>query len=153
MRGVMMRLATNTDFAVELRIAGYQFPDNHTAKYDSNWLVIEGRVHHPSGDWTFRDPCLLTYEAAQLADWLEWVAADRAAIPDAAFIEPNLSFKVVTSETGRALQVAFGAESRPSWASCGEQVSAEFPVAGLRLPEAIGEWREQLLQYPQRAER
>lgn len=148
-----MQLATNTDFALELRVAGYQFPYNHTAEYDSNWLVIEGRVHHPSGDWTFRDPCLLTYEAARLADWLESVAANREAIPHVVFLEPNLSFEVVTAETGRASRVEFGAESRPSWASCDEQVSVELPVAGLRLPEAIGEWREQLLQYPQRAER
>jgi hypothetical protein len=51
-------------------VVGYQFPDNHISEYDSNWLVIEGRVSHPQADWSFRDPCLLTYEADYLADWL-----------------------------------------------------------------------------------
>jgi hypothetical protein len=31
--------------------------------------------------------------------------------------------------------------------------AVEFPVAGLRMLKAIGEWREQLLQFPRRAER
>jgi len=148
-----MRLETNADIALELHIAGYQFPDNHAAEYDSNWLVIEGRVRHPRGDWTFRDPCLLTYEAARLADWLESVAASCEASPHAGFIEPNLSFEVVMAEVGRVLHVVLTFEASPPWATHDEEVVIEFPVKELNLTEAIGEWRAQLAQFPQRAER
>lgn len=147
-----MRLATKTNVAVELCMVGYQFPDNNSAEYDSNWLVIKGRVQHPRGNWTFRDPCLLTYDAVRLADWLESVASNCEASPEVGFLEPNLSFKVVAAELGRVLQVIFSAESRPPWASHGESVVIEFPLAELSLAEAIGEWRDQLRQFPQRAE-
>jgi hypothetical protein len=147
----MMRLATSTNFAVELCIVGYQFPDSHSAEYDSNWLVIKGQVRHPRGNWNFREPCLLTYEAAQLADWLESVAADCETSSDAGFIEPNLAFEVVTAEFGRILRIIFSAESRPPWASQGVNVILEFPVAELNIAEAIREWRDQLWLFPQRA--
>ena len=146
-----MRLAANANIAVELRILGYQFPDNHTAEYDCNWLVIEGQAWHPRGNWSFRDPCLLTYEAARLADWLDSVAAKSVSNEHLGFIEPNLSFDVVVAKAGRKLQVTFALESLPPWASQEEAVFLEFPIEELNLAEAISEWREQLMQFPQRA--
>ena len=147
----MMRLATNPDIIVDLHVIGYQHPENHTDEYDSNWLVVEGRVFHPRGDWVFRDPCLLTYEAAGLANWLDAVAADRVAESSIKFIEPNLSFEVATIESRRVLRVTLAFESRPPWASHNENVTVEFPVAQLALSQAIRGWREQIRQFPQRA--
>jgi hypothetical protein len=54
-----------------LTILGYQFPDDTTDEYDSNWLVIGGEVWLDGREWQFRDPCLTTFEAKRLADWLE----------------------------------------------------------------------------------
>lgn len=147
-----MRLASR-DTRFELRIVGYQFPGDATAEYDSNWLVIEGSVWHPRGDWRFRDPCLLTYEVARLADWLEAVAADCEPRPWCSFIEPNLTFEVAGEDATRVLRVSFRCEAAPPWATRDEEASAEIPVAGLDLMSAAESLREQLREFPRRADR
>jgi hypothetical protein len=147
-----VRLASR-DTRFELRIVGYQFPGNATAEYDSNWLVIEGAVRHPRGDWRFRDPSLLTYEVARLADWLEAVAVGTQPRPWCGFIEPNLSFDVAGEGAVRVLRVSFGCEATPPWSASDEEAAVEFPVAGLDLMSAAESLREQLREFPQRAER
>jgi hypothetical protein len=148
-----MRLLGSAGQALELRVVGYEFPDNHTGLYDSNWLVIEGHAEHPGGNWVFRDPCLLTYEASHLADWLEAVAVGREGQPSAGFIEPNLSFNVVSSTGERVLRVSFALEAHPPWSPRSSEAFIDFPIADLDLARAAMEWREQLRQFPQRAER
>jgi hypothetical protein len=147
-----MRLA-GRDARFELRIAGYQFPGDATSDYDSNWLVVEGSVRHLRGKWRFRDPCLLTYEVARLAGWLEAVAAGTEPEPWCGFIEPNLSFEVAGAGLGRMLRVSFALEARPRWAGADEDVSVEFPLSTLDLGPAVASLRAQLREYPQRAER
>ncbi len=146
-----MRLATR-DTWFEMRIAGYQFPNNSTADYDSNWLIVEGTVRHPRGDWRFRDPSLLTDEVAHLADWLEAVAAGTEPKPWCGFIEPNLRFEVDRRGKARVVRVSFGCEARPPWASSGEEVAIELPVGSANLALAAASLREQLREFPQRAE-
>jgi hypothetical protein len=147
-----MRFAVG-NVAFELRVTGYQFPNNATAEYDSNWLIITGSVQHPRGDWRFSDPSLLTYEVARLADWLEAVAVGTEPQPWCGFIEPNLSFEVAGTSAGRVLRVSFGCESRPPWSTRDQEVVVEFPVAGLDLGAAVGSLRRQLRDFPQRAQR
>jgi hypothetical protein len=147
-----MQLAVG-DMAFELRIVGYQFPDEATADYDSNWLVIEGVVTHPRGSWRFSDPSLLTYEVARLAEWLEEVASGTEAQPGCTFIEPNLTFEAVGAGAARALRVSFAIEARPAWAKRSDDVYLDFPLSGLDLAGAVGSLRRQLGEFPQRAER
>jgi hypothetical protein len=147
-----MRLEAG-DVWFELRVAGYQFPDNATADYDSNWLVIEGAVRHPRGEWQFRDPSLLTYEVARLADWLETVAAGTEPEPWCRFIEPNLRFELVGEGAARVLRISFAIEALPPWAKVGDDVSVEFPVGESEIASAVRSLRQQLRASPQRAER
>ncbi len=147
-----MQLAVG-DVAIELQIGSYQFPDENTADYDSNWLLIEGAVLHPRGGWRFLDPCLLTYEVAKLAGWFEATAKGIAAEPWCAFIEPNLSFDVVGDGMDRALRLSFAIEALPPWAKRGEDVHIDFPLSQLDLAAASASLRRQLLEFPQRAER
>lgn len=147
-----MRLS-GRDVRFELWIAGYQFPGDATSYYDSNWLIVEGAVRHPRGDWRFRDPCLLTFEVARLVDWLETVAAGTELQPWCRFIEPNLSFKVAGTDAGRVLRVSFAIEARPGWAASDEDVAVEFPLATMDLGPAVASLRAQLREFPQRAER
>jgi hypothetical protein len=93
-----MRLTISGDISVEIRIAGYQYPAEEIAEYDSNWLIIEGVVMHPRGNWRFLDPSLLTYEVSRLADWLDAVATSANTKLTCEFIEPNLKFEVLTSD-------------------------------------------------------
>ena len=101
--------------SLELRILGYQFPDLSDAEYDSNWLHIEGHVNHPRGIWSFRDPCLLTYEVSRLADWLDAVARNESVPSEIGFTEPNLSFRVIPAARGAVLRAYLDLEARPEW--------------------------------------
>ena len=141
------------DISFELRIAGYQYPSEATADYDCNWLMIEGNVKHPRGNWQFLDPSLLTYEVAELAGWLEEIPAKANRDSTCDFTEPNLSFEVLDDFKTRILRVSFALESLPPWAKRGEDACIEFPVNELDLIAAATALREQLSQYPQRGPR
>ena len=151
-----MRLCGPDGQSVELRVVGYQFPDLAEAEYDSNWLRIEGNVIHPRGQWSFRDPCLLTYEVSRLADWLDAVARNDPSADEIGFIEPNLSFRVIRSDASTLLCVYFELESRPTWAEAraagANDIWVQFPVDELALRQAARSLRQQLTAYPQRTE-
>jgi len=153
--GRTVKLVGSDGQSMELTIQGYQFPEHATAKYDSNWLIVAVEVSNPRGAWRASDPCLLTYEVARLAEWLEAVAEGGEPSPQVGFIEPNLEFHVVQRKGGRVLRVLFGLELRPTWAQSdlewAEEVSVEFPIGDLDLQEAAQDLRQQLRRYPQRA--
>ncbi|MBI3351265.1 MAG: hypothetical protein HY036_01660 [Nitrospirae bacterium] len=151
-----MKLIGTDGQMFELRIVGYQYPDLETEEFDSNWLQIEGKVTHPKDSWTFTDPCLLTYEVAELAKWLESLAENRALSRTLRFIEPNLSFEFRENPFPRTLRIYLDLEARPRWAR-GEKANAEdiwveFPVSDDVLRQAADSLRRQLEKYPKRAE-
>jgi hypothetical protein len=144
--------------ALELTFLGYQFPHLATEEYDSNWLNIRVRVQHPQGRWSAQDACLLTYEAAALADWLDAVALSREQEAEHGFLEPNLLFQVRTEDPStRVLRVYFELELRPNWAPYDgapeEDLFLDFPAEPAQLSAAAESLRAQLTRYPQRAER
>ena len=144
--------------SLELTLAGYQFPHLATAPWDSNWLNVRVRVQHPRGNWTAQDPCLLTYDVAGLADWLDAVAAGREEDAEHGFIEPNLFFRSGRDPDGnRFLRVYFELELRPTWAPFDgapmEDLYLDCPAEPSKLIEAARSLRHQLARYPQRTER
>jgi hypothetical protein len=70
-----MRLTSSDGTNFNLTIVGYQFPHLAAEPYDSNWLKIQIDVDGAQGRWRTADPALLTYEVAELADWLVRVAS------------------------------------------------------------------------------
>ena len=124
--------------SIEIVIDGYQFPRIESGQqaqdpesWDSNWLTVHGTVSRDDAtSWSFKHPCLTTWEVAQLAQWLHDVADGvveplpaEAREPDQAscdehtstgwltFTEPNLSFGVITRSTGRIeLQIGLSHE-------------------------------------------
>jgi hypothetical protein len=130
-----VRLLSADGAWVDLRVVGYQYEQPPAASgaaavppplaaegagegeldWDANWLVIRGQVRAASGrEWTFTDPCLTTWEAARLLEWLE--ALGRGEVQKAlAFTEPNLRFTLDAQDGERIrLRVRFSAESLPS---------------------------------------
>lgn len=152
-----MQLAAADGQSLSLTIEGYQFPEETTADYDSNWLVVSVMVSHPRGAWQASDAALLTYEVARLADWLDAAAKIDELLEPEEFTEPNLAFHVAQGPRGRVLRVLFGLELRPTWAasdvaSTGE-VALEFRITEVDLHAAARDLRAQLQRYPQRASR
>jgi|EndMetStandDraft_9_1072997.scaffolds.fasta_scaffold78516_2 hypothetical protein len=152
-----MKLVSRDGQSFELQILGYEFPHLETAEYDSNWLVVAGEVGHSRGSWRFTHPCLLTYEAAGLATWMDAVADIGSCSDTCGFIEPNLEFRALLNLERPVLRVYFNLEARPSWASSPgaglEDLWVEFPIEEIDLRSAAQQLRAELNQYPQRATR
>jgi hypothetical protein len=143
---------TGEDSWFGLVITGYQFPEISNDEWDSNWLIIDGSVSLSGREWHFRDPCLTTFEAMRLADWLEACAQGKAPKPYCGFTEPNLQFDLVDAHTVR---VSFALESAPPWARQGDDWTKHgfnVPV-GPALVKAASELRYQLERFPVRGGR
>jgi hypothetical protein len=109
-----VRLLSSDEASVELSIAGYQFPDlqgRGDRDWDANWLQICGAVVLADGKtWSFEDPSLTTWEAAELGQWLReaadgsvkpWPLGTEEAEPLLCFTEPNLAFSLEERIAGR----------------------------------------------------
>jgi len=144
------RLRTLNGDGVELSVVGYQFPDLPNVPYDSNWLVIEGTASIGGQSWTFRDACLLTYEVAALAHWLERHGAGGMIDDELSFLEPNLSVRRVSAG---AIRMFFALECAPPWSAPGEDWEAYFveaPVDKEAFQAAALALRDALRSWPQR---
>lgn len=76
--------------SVELHPVRYQFAAVRGDSYDDNWLVIDGTVTTPEGNWSFADPCLLTDEARQVTSWLRAVAAGTVSVTEPDVVSRDL---------------------------------------------------------------
>lgn len=170
---------------MQLQVVGYQFPDLAAGtepldpdSWDSNWLVIDGSVRTVGGaSWSFQGPVLTTWEVAQLAVWLEQVAA--GAVPPATtlqaaaatvrtgdvsdeqlraagwltFTEPHLSF-AVGSRTGEQVELLIAL----SHGAAGGTIDADRPTRSQitvatttqHIHDAARAWHDQLVTYPAR---
>src|SRR5262249_15940307 len=135
-----------------MQILQYQFPVISTG-YDANWLIVACEITHPKGAWRFKDPCLLTCEAEQLASWMEAVAGGEPLPTTCDFMEPNLEFRAMVGDQRPLLRVHFDVEARPKWAPDGhgrEDIWVQFPLDELDLGLIAREWRWEISKFPQR---
>lgn len=163
-----MILASTHQGRVSLAPVAYEFPAYRAVgpglDWDANWLMIRGEVHHPDGStWTFTDPCLTTFEARELGDWLHTVAADEVTpqargedLVDVCFTEPNLAFTLLDrDETRCVLAVHFSFEALPPWRQGFDRPGIMGHAVHLSLTRddllrAVQEWRQELRAFPVR---
>jgi hypothetical protein len=143
-----------------LELLGYKYPDAEGEPYDANWLLVRVDAAGPQGAWSVTDPCLLTYEATRLADWLESLAKGTRAAPALSFLEPSLLFRQVEREGGeKFLRIHFGSLVHPGWASeapaagVNPDLWLDFPLAEIDLTAAAKSLKAELKRYPRRWER
>ncbi len=86
---MLLRGTKNKSF--ELDIVDYQFP-KIKEDYDSNWLMISIKVKGLGESWKVTDPMLLTFEVAELSQWLEDLIDNKNSSKALDFMEPNLRF-------------------------------------------------------------
>lgn len=146
-----MRIESGTN-SLDLTILGYQFPGITNEEYDSNWLLIAATAHTAVGQWSFEQPCLLTWEAGSIVTFLEQLAVGEASSKGVWFIEPNLSFEVTDTNT---LKVFFTLESSPPWLDDTfvgkDDFYLEFTLTERQLQDAAASLRAQLAAFPGRA--
>lgn len=140
-----------------LTILAYQYPDAAGEPYDANWLRVGVEAGTSAQTWRGEDACLLTYEAARLAKWLEDVGSQKPAEQGISFLEPALLFHLVGAHAERVLRIHFGNLINPIWraalqAGQSNDLFLDFPLKHANLVEAGEELRRQLRKYPDRAQ-
>ncbi len=115
--------------------------------------MMRGVVEHPSGSWTFLDPCMTTSELVTLARWFETIAAAPASMQRCVFTEPNLCFELV-ADPDPAIAVRFSYESAPDWIRDRharlDGVVLRFPLSANDPLRAAGDLRADLQRFPVR---
>lgn len=157
-----MRLESTDGGAVELSIKSYQFgSSNEHRDWDANWLVVAGAVALSDGaTWSFEDPCLTTWEARELLDWLRQVHAGHVqpSIWDSdeerllVFTEPNIAFSLAArSEDSVTVRAHLSLESGPQ-SEDGELFDYFVPLelTSKALVDAIVDWETALRAFPVR---
>ncbi|WP_287459282.1 hypothetical protein [Sphingomonas sp.] len=112
-----MRGEASANFAgptgsLRIDVERYQFPEIANDEWDSNWLIIRGDVDLDGKSWSFRDPCLTTFEVERLADWLDQVSSGEAGQAFCGFTEPNLDFELLSNNS---IRIGFSLEALPPW--------------------------------------
>lgn len=153
--------------AVDLRLVAYQFPSTAGAgpdDWDANWLVVAGDVQLADGRrWSFSDPCLTTWEARSMGDWLRAVVRGEIEPADfegdgedalVIFTEPNIALSLAArSQEAAVVRVHFSLESEPPWLDDEADMFAFFveldqPLQALSA--AIDGWDRELSSFPAR---
>jgi hypothetical protein len=104
----------NKDSKFEMTVIGYQFPQLGHKQYDADWLKIKVSAKHPRGSWVKTDPCLLTWELAELAVWFHKIAENNSGDSNIEFMEPELRFEWFR-ESQNTLRVHLSYSLRPVW--------------------------------------
>jgi hypothetical protein len=163
-----VRIVSENGAELDLRPVGYQFPKHapeDDRDYDANWLNVSGSVRLPDGRaWQFVDPCLTTWDAQHLAQWLRSAAEGRvtpasssAEAPREVFFEPNIAFDVALVREDRIeLRAYFSLESLPPWQRDENQpdiweLFVPLEVSAEELRRAAEEWERETASFPVRA--
>jgi hypothetical protein len=148
-----MILPGMNDQSVEIKVAGYQFPDNITpGDYDSNWLHIYLNVESKLGHWQTIDPSLLTWDVDKIVQWLFDLSQDKIEIePSLEFIEPNLSFeRLPDALNAKVIRIKFDLESRPKTASDEIEYYVDCSMTNEQLRLSANELAVELSKFPYR---
>lgn len=147
-----MLLSGDDKNKIELKVIGYQFPQLEHEEYDSDWLRIQIHVTHPRGTWISIDACLLTWETAGLANWLQAIANGQSVDEEESFMEPNLRFHLL--DNNAKLRLYFELECRPSWAPSDgagmDDLWVDLDVDPQQLLNAAESLRADLERFPVR---
>ena len=146
-----MKLKSDSGNSLELMILHYEFPDVQEDRWDSNWLVVSGKVTANGQSWHFSDPAATTWELGEFADWLRAVARRENTRDQFEFVEPTLAF-ALASKPVPTLRVRFAHGSAPPWLTdTTERVAGifvDFPLATTDVAGAADELRNALNDFP-----
>jgi hypothetical protein len=133
----------------EVQISDYEFPQIENDEWDSNWLKVNLRAKTLTSEWSISTPCLDTYEAAELCDWLRMLADGHQVKMSLSFLEPEFAFQIMeTSEAFIVLQV----KSR-DWQKMPNRISFAYKVERKQLHQVAEMWCSEIQQFPTRVER
>jgi len=161
-----MLLLADDGTRFELTPTAYQFADaevpaSGAPDWDTNWLLISGRLTWPDGrTLAFTDPCLTTWEARDLGRWLADAAAGMElpavhdGCPGIGFTEPVLAFLLVhRNDRDLALRPYLRLEpgpTAPAEERAGHEHRVVLTMPPSRLRDAAAAWQRELDGFPLR---
>jgi hypothetical protein len=153
-----VRLGTEGAQALEMSIAGYQFPDAEDPRQRRSWHVVTGRATTGGESWEFGYPALTCDESPRLAAWLRAAADDighRRPVGDRriTFTEPNLAFEIVDPDRGEAqlrveLDLEFRPPSRRTDRRAGHPTVLLMSLSPTQLRAAAAAWDAETARFP-----
>jgi hypothetical protein len=150
----MMLKSEGGQATVELRVLRYQFPEVANNEWDSNWLVLGFDAQTPTASWSRTDPCLLTWEAHWLLNWLDDLVSGTGSDWEMSFLEPNLSFTCESRHEGSFdLLVVTRCELLPPQAVSAdvEEFQIRLTVSASTMRECISSFSTEVRRFPIRA--
>jgi hypothetical protein len=144
-----MKLKSEDGNAFEFHLLRYEHPDVTEDRWDSNWLVVSGKVTAGDRSWLFVEPCVTTFELEELSQWLDDLASHPS---EAVFAEPNLAFSYMPWPSP-VIQVRFAAGSAPPWLQPEEReqgTTLDFATSAEHARALAAELREALAEFPTR---
>jgi hypothetical protein len=147
-----MKLSGQDNKSFELWVVNYQYRDNKTDEYDSNWLTIGIRLKGFENEWVTSDPSLLTWELKFLIDWLQNILTGDKEEREIEFIEPNLKFELIDKSDDRfKIRTHLTLESKPVWYTEDETFSFDLIVDRGQLKNSADRLKSELINFPGRA--
>lgn len=147
-----MQLDGRQGTRLELRLVGYQHPNERFDPWDSNTLLVSVRVLTADGSWDVVDPCLTTWETVHLIHWLAALGA-RPDLLGGRLNEPNVTFTARARGPGNEITVeaSFELELRPPWLGSGN-LTVALDIDRAQLAAAAAALRQDLDAFPQRGD-
>lgn len=147
-----MKLIGQDNKSFELWVVNYQYRDNKTDEYDSNWLTIGIRLRGFRTEWITSDPSLLTWELKSLTDWLQNILTGNMEEKEIEFIEPNLKFELIDkADDNFKVRTHLTLESKPGWYTEDETFSFDLVVDRRQLEHSVERLKNELINFPGRA--
>jgi hypothetical protein len=159
-------LIDSAGYGVDIRVAGYQFPQAEDPRQRCSWHMVEGTAICSEGSWRFRYPALTCDESPAVATWLRRFAEDAVPTESGAgpalgraaltFTEPNLSLAVVERRPearpeAAVLQIGLDLEFSPPWRRsriAGDSLLLLCRQTHQQLRAAADEWEQEIAPYP-----
>jgi len=137
---------------VEFKITNYEFPENTTCEYDSNWLLIYLNINSKCGKWKTIDPALLTEEVKEIIKWFEKLSNNiKPESKNLTFIEPNIEFELTEfNENLKVVKIIFDLESRPKNADDKKEYYVECELNNMELKTISRNLEKELISFPTR---
>ncbi len=135
---------------VELKIDGYQFPEQNKSQDESlSWLNIYVNVHSSFGNWEILDPSLTTTEFSELIKWFKDLSLNiKPGDSSLYFTEPNLEFTLLGSTLDlKNIRLIFNAESKPKLANEGQDYYVDFAFTNDELSKIADGLEVELKKY------
>lgn len=136
---------------VQLKITNYEFPEETTCDYDSNWLLIYLNVKSLLGNWQTIGAVLLTFEVEQIIEWFNKLSTNTIVKTSLTFIEPNLEFTLLDNAPDeKTIRILFDYEFRPKNGNDKKEYFVDCKMDTNELKSIAEAFIKELALYPKR---